>query len=146
MKKRDLTEEERLAWLEENGHLPKATTKKSAPIPIAESKKPPSRPALDLGARHIENTRTTATIDATIDLHGQTQEQAHARVTRFVKSAATSGHKTLLIITGKSGVLRTVVPKWLDTPSLRPFILAITCATPKEGGEGALRVLLKKQK
>jgi DNA-nicking Smr family endonuclease len=145
MKKRDLTEEERTLWLEENGQKAPSSKPSKPPVTAPKASAKKSEP-LAMGAAHIEKKRRQATIDARIDLHGMTQDKAHKTVTAFVRNAISSGQRTLLIITGKSGVLRNVVPKWLDTASLRPFILAISYATPKEGGEGALRVLLRKQR
>ena len=43
-----------------------------------------------------------------------------------------------------SGVLREAVPRWLNEPPLRPRIIAFTQAQPKDGGHGALYVLLKR--
>lgn len=150
MKRRELTDEERDAWLEENGQKPKATRKeKPAPAP-AKKTAPASRPLALEDTRHLDKKRLTTRIEATLDLHGLTQDEAHIQVVNFIKNAAVRCHKAVLIITGKGrqggGILRHAVPKWLDTAQLRPFILAVTYATPKEGGEGALRVLLKKQR
>ena len=108
-------------------------------------------PALAVGeAKGLDKKRASLKADAILDLHGLTQDRAHALVITFIKRAAAHDYRTLLIITGKgkqgSGVLRANVPKWLDTPQLRPFILAITYGSSKEGGEGALRVLLKRQR
>ncbi len=46
----------------------------------------------------------------------------------------------------ESGVLRGVVPRWLDQQPNRPRIIAFTPATPRDGGEGALYVLLRRKK
>lgn len=149
MKKRELTEEEKRIWLEENGQPPKAH--KAAPISISKrttaSKKSTASQPLTLGdVRGVDKKRVAARPEATVDLHGLTQNKAYTRVVHFVTLAAEDGLRSILIITGKSGVLRRLVPEWLDTPALRPFILALTYATPKQGGEGALRVLLKRRR
>lgn len=61
--------------------------------------------------------------------------------------------RSLLIITGKKlgesgaeGVLKREVPKWLNISPLREIILMTSWATPRDGGEGALYVLLKRFK
>jgi DNA-nicking Smr family endonuclease len=87
-----------------------------------------------------------------LDLHGLTQEKAHRALTRFIARAYTAGVRSIIIITGKGkvseggGVLRTQVPQWLNTPAIRPRILAFTPAQPKDGGAGALYVLLRRQR
>jgi hypothetical protein len=42
------------------------------------------------------------------------------------------------------GVLRRVVPEWLDEPELRPFVLSYAEAGVRHGGAGALYVRLRK--
>lgn len=90
-------------------------------------------------------------IDAVIDLHGLTQPVAHAALSRFVAGSADIGRRCLLVITGKgngkgTGILRSEVPRWLNEPAMRQHILAFTPARPKDGGEGALYVLLKRRR
>jgi DNA-nicking Smr family endonuclease len=90
-------------------------------------------------------------IDAVIDLHGLTQPVAHAALARFILGSAELDRRCLLVITGKgnregTGVLRAEVPRWLNEPGLRERILAFTHAQPKDGGQGALYVLLKRRR
>ena len=89
-------------------------------------------------------------IDARLDLHGLKASEAHHRTHHFISSAVARGDRTLLIITGKGkrgeGIIRRELPHWLEAPALRPFILAMTYARPEEGGEGAYRILLRRQK
>ena len=44
------------------------------------------------------------------------------------------------------GVLREMVPKWLNEQTIRDRIISFDYATQKDGGYGALYVLLKKNK
>lgn len=89
-------------------------------------------------------------IDATIDLHGMTQEAAHIALNRFVEGGAATGKRCLLIVTGKGtrgeGVLRRAVPRWLNDERLRGLILSYSHAQPQHGGSGALYVLLKRRR
>ncbi len=86
-------------------------------------------------------------IDATLDLHGLTQDEAHEKLLRFIAAARKSGKRRLLIITGKGkGILKKSLPLWLDSPKLAGQIGSIASAGPEKGGEGALYVLLKKPK
>jgi DNA-nicking Smr family endonuclease len=36
------------------------------------------------------------------------------------------------------------VPRWLDEPEFRPHLLAIATAQPRDGGNGALYVMLRR--
>jgi len=91
-------------------------------------------------------------IEGKIDLHGRTQAEAHDALHHFIARAHKAGKRKLLVITGKGttksqgGVLKTNVPRWLNEPGLRGYILAISDARPEHGGTGALYVLLKREK
>ena len=92
-------------------------------------------------------------IEARLDLHGMAQQEAHERVCRFLKTARNKGCRTVLVITGKGrrqdggiGVLRSAVPRWLNEPPLRDWIKAFDYAAPRDGGEGALYILLRRCK
>ncbi|MDR3439617.1 Smr/MutS family protein [Telmatospirillum sp.] len=96
-------------------------------------------------------TKGAMAIDAVLDLHGLTQPVAHAALGRFITGSADLGRRCLLVVTGKgngqgTGVLRAEVPRWLNEPGLRAQILAFTYAQPKDGGSGALYVLLKRRR
>ncbi len=89
-------------------------------------------------------------VEARLDLHGRTQEQAHDALRDFVQESRMARRRCVLVITGKGsvasgrgGVLRQMVPRWLNEPALRRHIVAITNAPESSGGAGALYVLLK---
>jgi DNA-nicking Smr family endonuclease len=90
--------------------------------------------------------------DASLDLHGMTREKAHRELMAFVRSHAERGSRCLLIITGKGsakaegGVLRELLPHWLDEPMLKPLVLAFDYARPHHGGMGAYYVLLRRKR
>jgi DNA-nicking Smr family endonuclease len=87
-------------------------------------------------------------IEARLDLHGQTQDEAHRELSAFIARAHAQGKRLALVITGKGregkGILRESVPRWLNEPALRNRVLAVTQAQPRDGGAGALYVLLRK--
>ena len=95
-------------------------------------------------------------IDATIDLHGLRQHEAHAALCRFVAARHARGDRTLLVITGKGlkktgygaieqrGVLRTMLPVWLNEPALKPYVSGYEVSARGHGGEGAYYVRLKR--
>ena len=106
-------------------------------------------PGLDRRTRE-RLRRGQVDIDATIDLHGLTQTEAHRALNVFLKGAQDAGQRSLLVITGKGsrgeGVLRDSVPNWLNAEPNRRMIRAFSHAAPKDGGLGALYVLLKRRK
>ena len=85
-----------------------------------------------------------------IDLHRQTQEEAHRLLVGFLASSQANGRRCVLVITGKGygsggpGVLKTMVPRWLNEQPNRARVLAFCHAVPAHGGEGALYVLLRR--
>lgn len=95
-------------------------------------------------------------IDAVLDLHGLRQAEAQDHLNRFVLGHYQSGRRCLLVITGKgnrftagdgeAGVLRRMVPVWLGYPPLADKILLHSPAQPKDGGSGALYILLRRQR
>jgi len=87
-------------------------------------------------------------LEGRLDLHGMTQAEAFPALYKFIRSAVAQGKRTVLVITGKGqrfeGVLRTKVPQWLDDPELARYIIAITPASPKDGGTGAFYLRLRR--
>jgi DNA-nicking Smr family endonuclease len=85
-----------------------------------------------------------------IDLHHQTQEEAHRLLDGFLAASQANGQRCVLVITGKgygsagAGVLKTMVPRWLNEQPNRARVLAFCHAVPAHGGEGALYVLLRR--
>ena len=89
-------------------------------------------------------------IEARVDLHGLTQREAHHVLANFLEGARAERRRAVLVITGKGeggqGVLREAVPRWLNEVSIRPSILAFTHAQPRDGGTGALYILLRRMR
>lgn len=87
-------------------------------------------------------------IEARLDLHGMTQAEAHRALAAFIRASRADGKRCVLVITGRGsasgGVLKSAVPRWLDEPELRPHLLAIATAQPRDGGRGALYVMLRR--
>jgi DNA-nicking Smr family endonuclease len=96
-------------------------------------------------------------IEARIDLHGMTQDDAHGALGDFIAASARLGRRCVLVITGKGlrrlgderpdgeiGVLRSAVPRWLNEGPNRARILAFATAQPRDGGGGAFYVLLRR--
>lgn len=99
-------------------------------------------------------------IEGRIDLHGMTRHEAHQRLVRFVTEAYHADRRVLLVITGKgsatpgprdpleqpAGVLRQMLPRWLQTPPLAGIVLDWCLARPRHGGEGAFYVYLRRRR
>jgi DNA-nicking Smr family endonuclease len=119
------------------------------------SRRPPPSPPLSLDASPGVDKRTAERlkrgqleIEARIDLHGLTQREAHQVLANFLEGARAERRRAVLVITGKGdggqGVLREAVPRWLNEAAIRPLILAFTHAQPRDGGTGALYILLRR--
>ncbi|KTC71670.1 DNA mismatch repair protein-like protein [Legionella birminghamensis] len=86
-------------------------------------------------------------IQGRLDLHGKSPDAAREALIEFIRRQTQSGHRGLLIIHGKGGlrgekpILKNLVNYWL--PQL-PTVLAFHSALAKDGGHGAVYVLLKK--
>jgi DNA-nicking Smr family endonuclease len=155
----------------------KPAAKTSAPTPAAppkqpERREPPKPPELRPGEAKGLDRRTAERlrrgqfpIEARIDLHGQTQAEAHRALIAFVTGSHKAGRRCVLVITGKGGppgarresgegvmpdrergILRRAVPRWLNEPDLRPLILSFAQAQPAHGGAGAVYVLLRRKR
>lgn len=90
--------------------------------------------------------------EATLDLHGHTQEAAYAALHGFIARCHGQGLRCLVVVTGKGnvgaggGVLRRQVPLWLNRPPSRERVLGFVEAPPRHGGKGALLVLLRRKR
>lgn len=98
-------------------------------------------------------------IEATLDLHGYTEDKAYDKVFEFIKTSYIRQKRCILIITGKGlpkkndvdifatkGILKERVPQWLNSSELRPLILCFKHPTAKNGGDGALYILLRRKR
>jgi len=166
--------EERALWRRSMEGVSRIAPRRASPEPAAEDPAPPlpphavtprgaapkkstAMPALTPGHAPGVDRRTAEKhrrgrlpVEARLDLHGLTQEEAHRALERFLPHAQESGCRSVLVITGKGardgarGVLKEAVPRWLNLPPLRPLILSFSWAQPKDGGSGALYVLLRR--
>lgn len=120
-----------------------------APSPPPPPAKTPPLQRLDRRMRQ-RVARGHEAIDARFDLHGLTQAEAHASLSRFLHSASARGARLVLIITGKGsrggeGVLKRQVPLWLALPEFRDLVIGFEEAHVAHGGEGALYVRLRRR-
>ena len=127
---------------------------RSSAAAVPPPQKPQPLPPLDRSAGIDRATaerlkRGRYPVEATLDLHGMTQAEAHRALSGFVGGSRRAGRRCVLVITGhgrmSGGVLKQAVPRWLGEPELRPHILTIAPAQPRAGGSGALYVLLRRR-
>lgn len=146
-------------------------TKPASPVPpsgppvaveVVKSRPPASRgrlPGVDKRSA-LKLQRGQLPIEGRLDLHGMAQGEAYRALDVFLARAARDGKRCVLVITGKgtprrdegvmpdrsAGILRRLVPRWLGDANNRERILAQQPAQPKDGGSGAIYVLLKRRR
>lgn len=190
---RSLSDEERKLWraaMKDAKPLKRAKPDPAADTPAPSPAPPPApqaaRPAIPaapppgprapaepppLGALERRTSQKLARgqieIEATIDLHGHSQERAHAALLDFVARSRGRGLRCVLVITGKGaspyarhtlhgstfyevperqGVLRSAVPRWLAEAEFRLHVSGFQPAHPKHGGGGAFYLWLRKKR
>jgi DNA-nicking Smr family endonuclease len=91
-------------------------------------------------------------VEARLDLHGRSREEALGALERFLELARGDGKRCVLVIHGRGAhshddapVLKPLVWRWLATaPAAAAAVLAFASARPAEGGDGATRLLLRR--
>lgn len=85
-----------------------------------------------------------------IDLHGMNRHEAHEAVNQLLAESITAGKRCLRVVhgrghgsPGREGILRQLVKGWLGRSK---NVLAFCHAPPRDGGDGALWVLLRASK
>ncbi len=88
---------------------------------------------------------------ATLDLHGFNREQARGELEGFIQKARIAGHRCVLVVTGRGlnsvdqvPVLKAGVQQWLTRGRAAKQVLGFCTAKPKDGGAGAVYVLLRR--
>jgi len=105
--------------------------------------------------------RTKYAVEGVLDLHGYTVDRAFETVRNFVFEAYNQGKRCVIIVTGKGygkaaederdifavrGVLRDMVPQWLNAQDVRPLILSVSNPPENMGGSGALYIILRRRR
>jgi DNA-nicking Smr family endonuclease len=96
--------------------------------------------------------------DRTIDLHGHNLASAHALLDHALGDAIRQGARIILLITGKPaahnprmpptgrGVIRASVIDWIEAGPHSGRIATIRGAHPRHGGNGALYIIIRRQR
>ena len=116
----------------------------------AEAVGPPAGSGLDRRTE-MRLTRGQMRIEARIDLHGMTQVQARTALAAFIAESHARGRRCVLVITGKGSlnkpsVIKQNVPAWLAEAPVAAMVLKSVQAQPKDGGAGAVYVLLRRRR
>jgi DNA-nicking Smr family endonuclease len=87
-------------------------------------------------------------VEASLDLHGHTLAAAGDLLANFLQTATGSGFRCVLVVHGKGHrseagrpVLKSQVNQWLRD---HPAVLAFCSAVPRDGGGGAVYILLQR--
>lgn len=140
---------------------PKPKPPKFNAMPSYQSPQTPAKPPVGVIEPRLRQKlgRGRVPIDGTLDLHGMRQDEAYAALARYLQARAARGDRTVLVITGKGlkkvngdpttiverGVLRTMLPTWLNSPELSPLVAGWDQSAQGHGGEGAWYVRLRRQ-
>jgi len=141
-------------------HVPKAKIPKRPIVPLASVHefRPHDAPLSPLERRLKQKLlRGRINLDASLDLHGLRQSEAHSALINFLIEAQRRHNRIVLIITGKgkagepadiyepqAGVLRRALPQWLRAGDVRSLIIGFEEAGPIHGGSGAFYVRIRR--
>ncbi len=88
---------------------------------------------------------------AQVDLHGLTRDEAKRELEGFIQKSRIAGHRCVLVVTGRGlhstdqiPVLKAGVQGWLTHGRVAKQVLGFCSAKQKDGGAGAIYVLLRR--
>ncbi|HEX7871967.1 MAG TPA: Smr/MutS family protein [Sphingobium sp.] len=139
------------------------------PAPRVKGRVPPLRPApapppaprrepvaqLDRGwEKRIRSGRLQP--ERSVDLHGHNLSGAHVTLDAALGDAVRDGVRVLLVVTGKPrpgriapegrGAIRAEIGHWLDRSPYADRIASVRVAHPRHGGDGALYIILRRDR
>jgi len=155
VKRRSVSEDEKALFRKSVAQANPRAVLKSKPKKAAVTK--PKVLALD-GHTKERLKRGDGAPEARLDLHGMTQAAAHKALLSFLQKAHKKGARLALVVTGRGnpdkenpawaakphGVLKEMVPRWLNEGEFAAFITGTAPAHIRHGGDGALYVYLRK--
>ncbi len=124
---------------------------KAIKVQPALSKQYCFQPFPSIPPKQIKKSMNTGTFrsDATLDLHGYSLQQAHDHLHVFIKSCFDNSRQQILIITGHGNGSSTIKREfgfWVRESEMKQYIHSVTQAHPRQGGDGAYYVILKRKK
>ncbi len=138
--------------------LPRA--RKAVAPPKQAPPPPPPPPQTNSLDSHWDRRLKSGSIqpDVTLDLHDHGLDAAYDRLMSGIAQARAMGARTVLLITGKPrpvapadraerrGAIRAKVLDWLAASSHHSAIAAVRRAHQRHGGEGALYIVLRRER
>lgn len=137
----------------------KIPTKKPTQVPAPRPASPSPKPANSLDSHWDRRLKSGAIQpDFTLDLHDHGLDAAYNRLISGVAQARSMGARTILLITGKPrpvdpadrghrrGAIRAKVLDWLAASSHHSAIAAVRRAHQRHGGDGALYIVLRRER
>ncbi|MBS2026853.1 MAG: Smr/MutS family protein [Deltaproteobacteria bacterium] len=90
-------------------------------------------------------------VQAHLDLHGLTQDEAKSQLAAFLTASRSRGFRCVLVVHGRGlhskdqiPVLKAGIQRWLTQGRMAKETLAFATARPHDGGAGAVYVLLRR--
>jgi DNA-nicking Smr family endonuclease len=110
--------------------------------------------ATQRGRSHLGRLRKgDYSVQAHLDLHGLTLDDAKAKFDAFIREAQKQGYNCVRIVHGRGkhsptepAVLKTHLTRWLSSRKMRRVVVAFASARWMDGGSGALYVLLYRKR
>ena len=88
-------------------------------------------------------------VQSKLDLHGFSLKEAETLFFEFLKKSFNSKKRNILVISGKGergkGKIKLSIPVWISSSSLSHLIHFYSLAAPKDGGNGAYYIRLRKK-
>ena len=146
------------------GEKPRVGVRRPPPPPRVPDRPPPQgdggrSPAGNLDSHWDRRIKSGALEpDFTLDLHGHGLDAAYTRLMGGVAQARAVGARTILLIAGKSrpvdpadrgtkrGAIRAKVLDWLAASEHHAAIAAVRRAHVRHGGDGALYIVLRRER
>lgn len=174
-RERKLSDEERVLWnviarttsplkgkrAVEIPELPVSVAERPVAAPVQAAQVPAASPATVPKRQYVAHSLDEPTrdklskgrlpIEGRVDLHGLTQDEAYSLLLTFLSRAHSGGVRYVLVITGKGnskggdGVLKRMVPAWLNTAPFRMLVSSHDHAARHHGGSGAIYIRLRRR-
>lgn len=96
---------------------------------------------------HKDQKQGTFKIEARIDLHGYSMQNAYENLIKFVEDCYRFRKQNLMVITGHGDNFISIKREfciWVENPSIKKYIISVKEAHPKQGGAGAYYVILRR--
>lgn len=138
--------------------LPRIKGRIPPPRPLPAPPPPPRRePVATLDASWEKKFRSgSIQPERSIDLHGHSIAAAHSVLDTALTAAVRDGVRILLVVTGKPrpgrlppegrGAIRAEIGHWLERSPYADRIASVRVAHPRHGGDGALYIILRRDR